>query len=456
MSWPTVHGNHPDEAPLDVLQDIIGGGETSLLYKNLQKPGIAIQSSAGHPCGEISCTFNIFALANPQRNLNLKEIEINIRDTLSEFEVRGVNDDDLIRVKSSIVAGMIYGLESVSGKVSQLAAYQTYRSDPNGITGDIKRYENVTKKDVLRVYNKYIKNKPSVIMSIVPEGQKVKIASSDTWKRYERSIPEDKPAEEFNWAPPEDNFDRSVIPNAGPNPNVKTPTVYTSDIKGIPLMGSINSEVPTTTIRIRIKSGQSNESLDKLGLASLTATMMNESTKKLSIEDISNELAKLGASYSWSSGDAYTILNIRSLSKNADKAIKLAINSLLEPKFDESDFLRNKNNVIQNLKQSKKQPSRTASEVFNKLLYGTNNSFAYSSSGTEKTVLGITLDDVVDFYTANYSPKIASIVAVSDLGKTELVKLLAPLNQWAGGDVLTPAIKPFPVINGQTVYFLDH
>ena len=191
MSWPTVHGNHPDEAPLDVLQDIIGGGETSLLYKNLQKPGIAIQSSAGHPCGEISCTFNIFALANPQRNLNLKEIEINIRDTLNEFEVRGVNDDDLIRVKSSIVAGMIYGLESVSGKVSQLAAYQTYRSDPNGITGDIKRYESVTKKDVIRVYNKYIKNKPSVIMSIVPEGQKDKVASSDTWKRYTRNIPED-------------------------------------------------------------------------------------------------------------------------------------------------------------------------------------------------------------------------------------------------------------------------
>ena len=63
------------------------------------------------------CTFNIFALANPQRNLNLKEIEIYIRDTLNEFEVRGVNDDDLIRVKSSIVSGMIYGLESVRGKV---------------------------------------------------------------------------------------------------------------------------------------------------------------------------------------------------------------------------------------------------------------------------------------------------------------------------------------------------
>ena len=43
-------------------------------------------------------------------------------------------------------------------------------------------------------------------MSIVPEGQKVKIASADTWKRYTRNIPEDIVEEEFNWAPPEDNF----------------------------------------------------------------------------------------------------------------------------------------------------------------------------------------------------------------------------------------------------------
>ena len=39
MSWPTVHANHPDEAPLDVLMSIMGEGQTSLLYKNLEKPG---------------------------------------------------------------------------------------------------------------------------------------------------------------------------------------------------------------------------------------------------------------------------------------------------------------------------------------------------------------------------------------------------------------------------------
>ena len=39
ITFPTVYARHPDEAPLDVLADILGGGKTSLFYKNL----VAIQ-----------------------------------------------------------------------------------------------------------------------------------------------------------------------------------------------------------------------------------------------------------------------------------------------------------------------------------------------------------------------------------------------------------------------------
>ena len=149
MSWPTVHANHPDEAPLDVLMNIMGEGQTSLLYKNLDKPGLTVQASAGHSCRELSCSFTLFALANPAKVQKLAGLETIIRNSLDEFEERGVQDDDITRVKASIVSGMIYGLESVRGKVSQLAAYQTFRDTPNGIGDDIKRYESVSKADVM-------------------------------------------------------------------------------------------------------------------------------------------------------------------------------------------------------------------------------------------------------------------------------------------------------------------
>ena len=130
MSWPTVHARHPDEAPLDVLMNILGVGRTSLLYKNLVRDGSAVQAQAGHGCQELHCSFTLLALPNPKSGKNLADIEKVLRDSLIEFESRGVLDDDLERVKMGIVSSIIYGLESVSGKVSTLAFNQTFTATP--------------------------------------------------------------------------------------------------------------------------------------------------------------------------------------------------------------------------------------------------------------------------------------------------------------------------------------
>ena len=456
LSWPTVHVNHPDEAPLDVLMNIMGEGQTSLLYKNLDKPGLTVQSSAGHFCRELACSFTLFALANPAKVQKLSELETIIRESLTEFENRGVQDDDITRVKATIVSGMIYGLESVSGKVSQLASYETFRKNPNGIGDDITRYENVSKADVMRVYNKYIKNKPAVIMSIVPKGATDAIAKADTWQRYERTIPAAGPSEAFAWELPQDDFDRSVVPPSGANPSIKAPNVYRASLSnGVDILGAQNKETPTTTISLRIKTGQSHESLDKLGLASLTAGLLNDATVERTVEDISNELAKMGSSYSWSAGDNYTTLQIRSLTKNLDKTIELAVDSLLNPRFDPQDFDRIRSNTFEGIKADKKEASVTANNVFNLVMYGKDNNFAYSNSGTETSVQAITLGDIKSFYETHYSPKIASVVAVSDLGEAALKSALKPLAKWEGGDVPKPQSASYPDLGETKIYFVN-
>ncbi len=459
MAWPTVHANHPDEAPLDVLANIMGQGQTSLLYKNLQKPGLTVQTSAGHGCREIGCTFTMFTLANPARVKNLGDLEATIRESLVEFEGRGVLNDDLTRVKASIVSGLIYGLESVSGKVSQLAAYETYRDNPNGIGDDIARYESVTKEDVLRVYDQYIKGNNAVIMSIVPKGKGDMIAREDTWQRYERTLP-DRSGEsnDFNWTRPADpdGLDRSQVPPAGPNPTIKVPDTYTFSVgDDIEVLGAQNTEVPTTTISLRIKAGQSHETLDKLGLASLTAGLMSEATTERSAEELSNALDKLGSSVSFSSGDTFTTMRIRTLTENLDETMAIAMEKLMKPKFDVEDFERDKANQIQNIKANKKEASVTASNLFNKMMYGTDNPTAFANSGTEESVAAITLDDVKAFYATHYSPKIASIIAVSDLDKGAMKKALAPLSDWAGEDVSVATMNPFPQLDTGTLYFVD-
>ena len=455
MSWPTVHANHPDEAPLDVLMSIMGEGQTSLLYKNLEKPGLTVQASAGHACRELSCAFTLFALSNPAKVQKLADMEKVIRDSLVEFEERGVQDDDLTRVKAGIVSDMIYGLESVRGKVSQLAAYETFRNTPNGISRDLARYENVTKADVLRVYNQYIKNKPAVIMSIVPKGQPQMIAKADTWNRYERTIPASEPAN-VDWSLPADDFDRSVVPSSGPNPSIKAPDVYKAKLaNGISVLGAVNQETPTTTIRVRMKMGQSNEPLDKLGLTSLMVAMMQEGTTESTPEEISNRLNKLGSSVNGGAGDDFSNLTIRTLTDNAEETMAIASEILFKPRFLQEDFDRVKANAIQGIKASKKQPAGVATNAFNQILYGKNNAFAYPNAGTEETLSNITLDDVKAFYEANVSASVASIIAVSNVSESKMKNLLKPLSGWEAKPVAAPSFSAFPELSAGTLYFID-
>jgi zinc protease len=455
MSFPTVHANHPDEAPLDVLMSILGSGQTSLLYKNMVKNGKAVQALATHSCGELSCQFSMLALPTPGNNLT--ELETIIRASLEEFETRGgATDDDIERVKAGIVSGMVYGLESVSGKVSQLAAYETYRSNPDGISDDIARYENVSKDDVMRVYEAYIKDKHAVIMSIVPKGQASSIAHADTWQRYERTILTSTDDEGLVLRPGTSDFDRTVVPSPGKNPTITVPDIYRGKIEnGLTLLGAVNDEVPTTTIQLRIPAGQTREPLDKLGVASLTAAMLGESTLTSTAEELSNELQKLGSSVSFGAGDKFTTLSIRTLSKNIETTLAIAMERLISPMFDAADFARLQKQQVEGLKFAKKNAGTVATEVFSKLIFGFDNSFAHSNSGTVATVENLTLEDVKAFYKANYGPADAEIIVVSDLGNKGITKRLDVFNSWKGQSSQMPALQAFPKLAAGTLYFID-
>ena len=95
------------------------------------------------------------------------------------------------------------------------------------------------------------------------------------------------------------------MPASGPNPMVKVPAFWKTDIgNGIRAIGTENTELPTVTLSIKIPGGHLLETnrLEKAGIASFFADMMNEDTKNYSAEQMSRELQKLGSSVNVSSG----------------------------------------------------------------------------------------------------------------------------------------------------------
>lgn len=457
ISYPTVYGFHKDEAALDVLANILGSGSTSILYKNLVKNGLAVQAGASHPCSELGCTLSLYALPNPQQGMSLTKLEQEINKSIAEFVERGITDDDLHKVKTAIETSTIYGLQSVSGKVSTLAFNETFTGSPDRSQQEIERYRNVTKADVLDVFNRYIKNKGAAIVSVVPMGQEQFIAAPDNFELVDITKVEEVEKDEAEVVLNTSSFDRSVIPPSGANPQVKVPDFWRSKLaNGIDIIASENSETPTITLTLNLEGGPLLDPLEKAGLASMTAAMMNESTQNFNKEALSHALEMLGSSISFSASGRYTSVRLSSLTKNFEQSLALMEEMLFKPAFDEQDFARLKMQSIQGLEHALKNPSTIARNTFKEMLYGKENRVALPGSGNLSTIDKITLSDVKDFYSKYYNPAHATIVVVGDFDEKKLVKELGFLASWQVKPYQIPSFSDFPAEVANVIHFVDH
>jgi len=456
ISFPTVYGMHEDEPALDVLANILGNGPTSLLYKNLVKSGVAVQAGASHPCRELACQMSFYALPNPQQGLSLTNIEQVINDTLVEFEQRGVNADDLLKTKVGIETGTIYGLQSVSGKVANLAHYQTMLGNANYTEQQVARYNNVTKADVMRVFKQYIQGKGAAILSIVPQGQEALVAQANNFVLPDVSNPTKLAQLDTPLMKNTSDFDRSVMPSSPANPVIKVPSLWREKFaNGIEVIATKNSETPTVSLLLSLDGGVLLDSADKAGLASLTASLMNEGTTVRNKEELSNELAKLGSNISIGAAGRNTYIKVNSLVKNVDATLALMNEMMFKPEFSQADFNRVKNQLIQALQQGNKDARTLASNALKQVTYGKDNRFGLADSGTITTVSAITLDDVKAFYKAYFSPAKASLVVVGDINKADLLTKISSLKTWQGKDYAINADYQFPEITPNKLYFID-
>ncbi|MBC7872932.1 MAG: insulinase family protein, partial [Ferruginibacter sp.] len=458
IQYPTVPNYHKDMGALACLAQVLGQGKNSVLYQQLVKKQLALQANTFSQLSELAGEMGFQLIPGPGKSL--ETMDSLFRNALDSFEARGVTDDDVAKFKGGIEAQQINGLQSVSGKVSQLAAFQTFTGNPNKIADLITMYQAVTKEDVMRVYNQYLKGKHAVFLSVLPKGQEKMIAAADNYKvdssRYDAP---DYGYAGLKYTKAQDNFDRKKLPGNGANPTVKVPKFWRKDMpNGVKMIGTETSEIPTVTVTITIPGGhllQANDTA-KIGLADMFADMMNEDTKNYSAEQLAVSLQKLGSSVNISSRFNGITFSIQSLKKNLDKTLELVQERMFNPKFTEADFSRIQKQNLESFKQTKSDPSAVADLVFAKVNYGPNNIVSMSEAGTEYTIRNMKLSDVENYYKNYMTSQGAKVVVVGDVKQEEILPKLAFLNKLPNKKIDLPKVNgTASVIDKTKVYMVD-
>jgi len=433
ITYPGVKVYAKDQSALDALSLIIGQGKNSIFYKNFIKTRKAADADMNSSNYELAGEISIDAVPYPGQTLaDMKKL---VDDSFTEFEKRGVTDDDLARFKGSAEADFVNSLASVSGKVSELSSAQVLTGDPNQIGRELADIRKVTKEDVMRVYNQYIKGKAAVIVSVLPKNSPLKPIAPDNYMVDQKNYK--APGYGYTnltYHKANDNFDRNVIPPTGPNPVIKVPPFWTAKTaNGISMIGTYNNEIPSVALSINIKGGGLLAAKDpsKAGLPNIAAQMLNDETQSFTAEQMNSALEKIGSTIDVSATGNATVFSVLSITKNLDETLALLKERLLHPKFTQEALDRIKTQDLQNIQIAKTQPANIASDVFTKLLYGKDNIRTFGLAGNEKTIPNITLADVNAYYADNFSPEITSVVVAGDINEADIKSKLSFLNDWS-------------------------
>ncbi|MCG8606553.1 insulinase family protein, partial [bacterium] len=462
MVFPTKQSYQRDAYALELLAELLSDGKKAPLYKVLvEEKKLAPSVSARQNSMEMTGDFRIRIRTFPDKNLT--EVEEAVHEALAKFEQEGFTDKDLDRIKSKTETNFYNGISSILNKSFQLAFYNEYAGSPGFITEDLNGYLSVTKEDIMRVYDTYIKEKPFVLTSFVPKGQTELVATnSERYPVVEEKIESDTKRSSSKVAAVTvekipTSFDRTIEPPKGSTPVLNIPTIWQKEFaNNLTMLGIEHHELPLVQFSVTLKGGMLLDDGDKVGVANLMTDIMMEGTKNRTPVELEEAIDELGANISMSTARESITIRANCLASKFEQVYALVEEILLEPRWDEKEFNRIKRETIENINRRNARPNTIATNVFNKLLYGSEHILSNSTLGTPESVEAISIEDLKAFYDANFSPTVTHVSIVGDVMQEKAIDTFSSLeSKWNASEVPFPEYAtPVARANAQ-LYFVD-
>ncbi|MBW3694126.1 insulinase family protein [Vibrio sp. T187] len=457
IGWPTTYRGEESQASVNALANVLGSGSNSYLYQSLVKTQKAVSAGAFQDCAELSCTLYVYAMGDSGKKGDLTPLYQEVMQVMDDFEQRGVEQVRLDQITGKAEADAVFALQSVKGKVSQLASNETFYGQPDRIETQLEQIRSVTPESVMQAYQRFVKDQSKVTLSVIPKGQPALAVQDATFVTPPRTLPdyEKVTEEQLVVRKAVDDFDRSQMPPVEAAVKASMPELYRIHYQnGAELIGTVSNETPTVQLQIQLPAGERYVKPGQEGLANLTAAMMEEGSTKRTVEELQAALDKLGSEVSISAGSYTTDISVSTLEKNLAETLTIVEEVLLSPKFSEDDFKRVKNQMLEGVVYQHQQPSWMASQATRQVIFG-STIFGRSNDGTKQSLQKLTLADVKRFYQQNYTPEGAKVVVVGDINKRQIKGELAFFENWQGD--AAPIVRPERIssLNEQKIYLVD-
>jgi zinc protease len=204
---------------------------------------------------------------------------------------------------------------------------------------------------------------------------------------------------------------------------------------GMQVIAVLHHEQPAVSMRLLIRAGAVQDPANKVGVASLTASLLDRGTQSRTAEEIADEIDFIGGALATGSGSDLTFANAVVMKDSFDVGVNLLADVVRSPAFAQEEIDRQKEQAISSLQVSNNDPDYVASVLLERLVYGFHP-YGLPNSGTPETMAAITRGDLQEFHRRYFVPNNMVLAVVGDVTSEEAFAAAdRAFGGWPRGDV---------------------
>lgn len=477
VGYRTVPVDHPDSLYLEMLGSILGGGESSRLYKRLVlEDECAMVAMAGAMGLEeegmlaAGAVMNPLAAVNPFNKDKEKSLKA-IREEIQRIKAEGPTDMELLKAKNNALRSAVTSQLTAASKARVLGNAAVILKDTSEVNRQFDKIRVVTRDDLVRAADTYLLNereieveiKPSVMGFLLSQlggkkdeadeeaaGAKKKTdaaaAAADAAPTGKPGLEAIRPAEFGDTPPSAPLLEASFEEKA---------SAITLD-NGLKVVAIPNHEVPFVTYTLGLRAGAYTDPEGAPGTASMAAQMLTRGTKEHTYEELAEILDTYAISISGGMSMDMGTVNASAVTDEAERAMQHLAEVVMAPTFPEKQFKILKKQTSTNKAIEEKSPTYLADRELRIRLFG-DHPYARSADGEIEDLDKITTIGMKQWWKINVRPSSTVLFVAGDLEAEQAFEMAGKhFGAWKSiGPLEEPVLPEIPEPADTHIYLVN-
>jgi zinc protease len=388
--------NHPDSMAIDLATTILGGGESSRVYRRIvAEEQSAVMAMAAGMSLEQDGMIAAAAVLSPLGGSPEKALAA-IEEEIERLQTEPVSDAELEKARNQMLKSLVTESLTVDSKAAALGQAAVLEGDVARVNTRLERIRSVTAADIQRVAQTYLKPENAITGKVKSNllgtlGNMLGF-KGDTEDAPITGEPETDPPPPGRPGVkrPADRLTESPLADPLKFEFEKDYDELTLD-NGLKIIVVANREVPFVSVQLGMEAGAWTET--KPGSAEMALGMLTKGTATMTEEELATELETYAISLAGSAGMDSSAISMGALPEQIDRGMRLLSEIILTNTMPEEEFKKLKKQVSTALAISEKTPAAIADRELRYRLYG-EHPYARTTTGTVADLRELRREDV--------------------------------------------------------------